>query len=130
MKRLAYRLLATSGVLSLLVVANAATVTVTVQENGVSNIGAPGTFYWAITNCGPGDTIAFNIPGAGPHFLQEPPSGFPLIYHRHGLTIDGYTQPGAAANSNPITAANNAQIKIVIDGRNNSPGNIHARSMD
>ena len=110
--------------LSFLVAANAATNTVTVADNG-SNIGVPGTFYWALTNCSPGDTIAFNISGAGPHFLQVPPGGFPLIYQKHGLTIDGYTQPGSSANSNPITAANNAQIKIVIDGRNNN-----YRSMD
>ena len=116
--------------LSFLVAANAATNTVTVADNG-SNIGVPGTFYWALTNCSPGDTIAFNISGAGPHFLQVPPGGFPLIYQKHGLTIDGYTQPGSSANSNPITAANNAQIKIVIDGRNTTgPGSIYARSMD
>jgi hypothetical protein len=42
----------------------------------------------------------------------------PLIYQKPNLTIDGYTQPGASPNSNPITAANNAVLKIVIDGRN------------
>ncbi len=100
-------------------VASAATVTVTVKDNG-ANMGVPGTFYWALTNCNPGDTIAFNISGPGAHFLQVPPGGFPLIYQKHGITVDGYSQPGAAANSNPITAANNAQLKIVIDGRNNN----------
>lgn len=58
--------------------ANAATVAVTVDD-GVSNIGAQGTFYWAITNAHAGDTISFNIPGAGPHYLKEPPGGFPLV---------------------------------------------------
>jgi len=119
------KILGTSLLLSLLAAANAGTVTVTVRDDGASNIGAPGTFYWALTNCSPGDTIAFNIAGAGPHFLVEPPNGFPLIYQKHGITIDGYTQPGAVANSNPITSSNNAQIKIVIDGRNT-----HARSLD
>jgi hypothetical protein len=125
MKKLTCSILSGSVLLSLVVAANAATVTVTVKDDGVSNIGATGTFYWAITNCNPGDTIAFNIPGPGPHFLQVPANGFPLIYQKHRITIDGYTQPGASANSNPITAANNANIKIVIDGRNG-----HARSMN
>lgn len=98
--------------------ANAATVTVTVADDGVSNIGAPNTFYWAITNASPGDTIAFNIPGAGPHYLQIPSLGFPLIYRKSNLMIDGYTQPGSQVNTNPITASNTAILKIVIDGRN------------
>jgi hypothetical protein len=103
--------------------ASAGTVTVTVKDDGVSNIGAQGTFYWAITNAKAGDTIAFNIPGAGPHYLQEPPNGFPLVYKQHNLLIDGYTQPGSSPNTHPITQANNAAIKIVIDGRNgNSRG--------
>jgi hypothetical protein len=100
-------------------VAHAALVTVTVRDDGtVANAGAAGTFYWAITNAGPGDTIAFNIPGPGPHYLQIPPGGFPLIYRKHNLIIDGYTQPGASTNSNPITAPNNANLQIVVDGRN------------
>ena len=45
--------------------AQAATVTVTVADDGVSNIGAAGTFYWALTNAQAGDTIAFAIPGLG-----------------------------------------------------------------
>lgn len=111
------------GFVALLGTAFAATVTVTTVDNGVSNIGAPGTFYWAITNCNAGDTIAFNISGAGPHYLQVPPNGFPLVYKKHNLLIDGYTQPGASANTHSITQANNAVIKIVIDARNgNSRG--------
>jgi hypothetical protein len=103
--------------------AGAAAVTVTNSDDGVSNIGAPGTFYWAITNCSAGDTIAFDIPGAGPHYLQEPPGGFPLVYQKHNLLIDGYTQPGSSPNTQSITQANNAVIKIVVDGRNgNSRG--------
>jgi hypothetical protein len=125
MKNLTCPILSASVLLSLVVAANAAIVTVTVKDDGVSNVGAPGTLYWAITNCHPGDTIAFNISGPGPHFLQVPANGFPLIYQKHRITIDGYTQPGASANSNPITAVNNANIKIVIDGRNT-----HARDMN
>jgi hypothetical protein len=102
----------------------AATVTVTNLDDGVSNVGAPGTFYWAITNCNAGDTIAFNIPGTGPFFLKAPSVGFPLIYRKHNLLIDGYTQSGASPNSNPITGSNNAVIKIVIDGRNGNTRNM------
>src|SRR5215203_580771 len=79
--------------------ASAATVVVTTADNGVSNIGANGTFYWALTNCSAGDTISFNIPGAGPHYLKSPPGGFPLLYQKHNVTIDGYTQPGSSINT-------------------------------
>ena len=108
--------------------ANAATVTVTNIDDGVSNVGAPGTLYWAITNCNAGDTIAFNIDtgvhGPGPYYFKGPPpfqppygGGLPLVYKKHNLLIDGYTQPGASPNNNAITQANNAVIKIVIDAR-------------
>jgi len=109
---------------------HAATVTVTVADDGSSNIGAPGTFYWALTNCNPGDTIAFNIPGSQVHYLLEPPGGFPLVYHKANLVIDGYTQPGAAANTQSITQANNAVIKIVIDARNGNSRNMEYTAYD
>jgi hypothetical protein len=112
------KLLAALVCAALLNAAQAATVTVTTADNAVSNIGAQGTFYWAITNCSAGDTIAFAIPGAGPHYLQTPPGGFPLVYKKHNLLIDGYTQPGASPNTHSITQANNAVINIVIDARN------------
>jgi hypothetical protein len=105
-------------------VSHAATVTVTNADDGISNIGAPGTFYWAITNCSAGDTIAFNIPGAGPHYLKSPPLGFPLIHLKHHLLIDGYTQPGSARNTNAITGTNSAVIKIVIDASNGNTRNM------
>lgn len=119
----------------------AATVTVTNIDDGVSNVGAPGTLYWAITNCNPGDTIAFNIDttlhGAGPYFFKGPVAastdasgGFPLIYRKHNLLIDGYTQPGSSPNTNPINAANNAVIKIVIDGRDGGSRGMDASTWD
>jgi hypothetical protein len=64
-----------------------------------------------------GDRIAFNIAGNGPHLLLTPPDGYPLIT-ANNLTIDGYSQPGSVPNSNPILAANNAKISIVLDSRN------------
>src|SRR3990170_4358724 len=103
MKKITYQILAASAILFCLVSAKAATVTVTVADDAIpANDGAVGTFYWALTNAQAGDTIAFAIPGAGPHYLQVPTNGFPIIYQKHGLTIDGYTQPGALANTNPI----------------------------
>src|SRR5436190_21752024 len=91
-------------------IATAADVTVTVVDDGVSNIGANGTLYWAITNAQPGDTIKFNITGTGPFYFKSPPNGFPLVYHKDGLTIDGSSQSGWAANTAAITNANNAVI--------------------
>ena len=63
-----------------------------------------------------GDQIHFNIPGDGPHYIVTPANGYPEIT-AHNVTIDGYTQPDAVPNTNPITAANNARIKIVLDSR-------------
>ncbi|HEY5912623.1 MAG TPA: hypothetical protein VJA21_18635 [Verrucomicrobiae bacterium] len=106
-----------------------ATVVVNTADNSDFSAGKT-NLYYAITNCESGDTIAFNIPGPGPHFLQVPAGGLPLIYKKHNLTIDGYTQPGATPNSNPITAANNAVLKIVIDGRNGNGRNMDASTYD
>ena len=59
------------------------------------------------------DTIAFNIPGGGPHTIQ-PISVLPeLIYP---VIIDGYTQPGASENTNPVGLGINAVMMIELDG--------------
>src|SRR6188474_2227213 len=58
------------------------------------------------------DTIAFNLPGAGVHTIT-PLSLLPII--NTSLTIDGYTQPGSAANTN-ATGALNTVLQIEIDG--------------
>ena len=70
----------------------------------------------ALTNLQNNDRIQFNIPGAGPHYIVTPATGYPLI-SAHNVVIDGYSQPGASKNTNGITAGNNAQIKIVLDSR-------------
>lgn len=65
-------------------------------------------------NANPGqDTIAFNIPGAGPHTIR-PTSALPTI--TDPVIIDGYTQPGASPNTNPIGSNNNAMLKIQLNG--------------
>lgn len=76
-----------------------------------------------------GDAIHFAIPGSGPFYLIAPPltpdNGYPAITN-HNVTIDGYTQPGAVPNSNPILSSNNARIQIVIDARG---GGLHREDL-
>lgn len=60
------------------------------------------------------DVINFNIPGVGPHMIQ-PVTPLPAIAAAGGgLTIDGFSQPGASPNTLPV--GNNAVIKIQLDG--------------
>ncbi len=61
------------------------------------------------------DTIAFDIPGAGPHTIQ-PASALPTI--TDPVIIDGYTQPGASPNTNGLELGSNAVLKIELDGSN------------
>ncbi len=80
----------------------------------------PGSFSKAIRDADASPdlapVIAFNIAGAGPHYIAPPVGGFPLIY-KDNVTIDGYSQPGSAVNTAAITTTNNAVIKIVLDAR-------------
>ena len=60
-------------------------------------------------NAGSGtDTIAFNIPGDGPHTIR-PTSALPTI--TDPVIIDGYTQPGASPNTNGPGLGLNTVIK-------------------
>ena len=65
----------------------------------------------ANANVGPTDLINFAIPGAGPHTLGLT-SELPLI--TQPVTINGYSQPGAAPNTARI--GTNADLRIVLDG--------------
>ena len=58
-------------------------------------------------------TIAFNIPGAGVHTIA-PLTALPTI--SDPVVIDGYTQPGASANTS--VASDNAVLLIEINGIN------------
>ena len=60
-----------------------------------------------------GDTIAFSIPGAGVHTITLT-SLLPLI--TSPVVIDGYTQPGSVANTNPMNAGINAELQIELTG--------------
>jgi CSLREA domain-containing protein len=67
----------------------------------------------ANSNGGATDTIAFNIPGAGPHTIQ-PTSALPTIID--AVIIDGYTQSGASPNTSFLGQPNNAVLKIELSG--------------
>jgi hypothetical protein len=91
--------------------------------DGVCNDGAGNcTLRAAImqTNATTGlNTIAFNIPGAGPHTIR-PSSPLPIITER--VVIDGFTQPGASrtTSSGPLPAIN-AVMKIELEGSGAGP---------
>ena len=59
------------------------------------------------------DTIAFAIPGAGLHVINVA-SFLPTIDEQ--VTIDGYTQPGAAVGTNAFPAPLNPVLQIQISG--------------
>jgi uncharacterized repeat protein (TIGR01451 family) len=67
-------------------------------------------------NLTPGlDTISFNIPGAGVRTIRVGSEGLgPLPDITEAVIVDGYTQPGAAPNADPL--AMNAVLLIEIDG--------------
>jgi hypothetical protein len=111
--------------------AQAATITVNTADN--TDFSAGKTNLWlaikmANTNGAIANTINFNIPGTGPFYLITPPlyvqggtalalgGGYPIITN-HNLTIDGYSQPGAVANTNTILGTNTAKLMIVVDSR-------------
>jgi hypothetical protein len=75
-----------------------------------------GSLRWAIgqvnSDTSPGvDTIDFDIPGTGP-FTIAPGSPLPTI--THSVVIDGYSQPGAVANTE--TTSDNAVLMIDLFG--------------
>ena len=79
-----------------------------------TNDSGPGSLRQAIldANASPGsDTIAFDIPGTGVHTITP---ATPLLGLDGSLLIDGYTQPGASANTDPV--ATNAVLLIELDG--------------
>src|SRR5262245_46147936 len=61
------------------------------------------------------DPIEFDIPGSGVHTIVP---ATPLPQITEAVTIDGYTQTGALANSNGPELGTNAQLMIEIDGTN------------
>jgi hypothetical protein len=62
-----------------------------------------------------GGTINFNITGSGVHTIS-PLTVLPSI--TQAVTIDGYSQPGSSANTNPPTMGLNTVLKIELNGVN------------
>lgn len=101
------------GQSTLTVVLTAALLTFTVTN---TNDSGPSSLRQAIldANTSPGmDMIIFNISGAGPHTINLL-SPLPTI--TSPVTIDGYTQPGASPNTNPVEQGLNTVLKIVLNG--------------
>lgn len=94
----------------------AATLTVTTADNNSGPNDGQLSLKEAIEQVQNGDTIAFGIPGAGPHYIATPPEGYPLL-QKTNVTIDGYTQAGAVRNTSPLTEPHTTVLQIVIDSR-------------
>ncbi len=101
--------------------AHAATITVTTTDNASGPDDGKISLDEALRAAQDGDTILFNIPGAGPHYITTPLGGYPLI-QANELTINGYSQPGSSPNTNPILGGNNAKIQIVLDSSSDDRG--------
>ncbi len=83
-----------------------------------TNDSGPGSLRQAINDANlavtaTNDFIVFNIPGAGPHIVR-PLLALPAL--TDPVVLDGFTQPGAAANTSAVS--NNAVWKIQIVGTN------------
>ena len=94
-----------------------ATATAGAQTFTVTNTNdtGAGSLRQAITDAnaiaGQTDTIAFNIPGSGVQTIS-PASALPTL--TDPVIIDGYTQPGASANT--LATGNNAVLLIELNG--------------
>src|SRR5436190_2554391 len=81
-----------------------------------TNDSGTGSLRKAITDANSmgGGTINFNIPGSGVHTIS-PLTVLPTITQT--VTIDGYSQPGSSANTNPPTMGLNAVLLIELNGQ-------------
>lgn len=99
----------------------AATITVTSTDDTVDPTDGKMTLREAImavnAGSGAGDTINFNIAGAGVHVITTTSSMTPIF---KPVFIDGYSQPGASPNTNGFNAGINAVLRVEIVGM---PGN-------
>jgi hypothetical protein len=108
-----------TGVVLLALVTSPQATTYTVIN---TNDSGAGSFRWAIQTANLSssvDTIAFAIPGAGPHTIA-PNTALPAITDR--VLIDGFTQTGAVPNSNAMHSGINAVLQIELNGASASTG--------
>lgn len=77
--------------------------------NGAANVNAD---VVAVGAYGTNDTIAFSIPGAGPHTISVGSTALPVIVRP--MTIDGYTEPGSSVNT--LDVGDDAVLNIVLQG--------------
>lgn len=88
-------------------VGSAATITVTSTSD--SGAGSLRNAISTANGTSAVDTIQFNIPGACPQVILL---SSPLPHISTGLVIDGYSQPGSAANSTPV--GSNASLCVLV----------------
>lgn len=109
-----FNLAALGAVMQMLIIVSSHAATFTVTTTADSG---PGSLRQAILDAnasvGVTDTIAFSIPGAGPHTIQ-PLSPSPLPVITDPVVIDGYTQSGASQNT--LAQGDNAVLNIELDG--------------
>jgi len=112
-KVMALGLLLAALLAAMLLIASQAHASTTFTVINTNDSGA-GSLRQAIlySNDTPGaDTIKFDIPGSGVHTIS-PASKLPTI--TDAVTIDGYSQPGATANT--LAVGTNANLVIELDG--------------
>jgi CSLREA domain-containing protein len=86
--------------------------------NAGSNLGDPDIIAQNPGTFGTNDAIHFNIPGTGVHTIgvgsDSSATGLALPAIIRPVVIDGYTQPGASANT--LASGDNAKILIGLNG--------------
>lgn len=111
--------LLTAFLLSTIPAVHGAAVVTTADNASPANDGQT-SLLEALTNVQDNETITFNIPGAGPHYIVTPVTGYPLI-EKSGVTIDGYSQPGSSPNTAAPDQPKNTQLRIILDSRTDQP---------
>ena len=106
-------------------------VTVDTEDNSSTVADGKTSLLEALQGQQSGDIIRFAIPGAGPHRIKTPVGGYPLVT-QDGVTIDGYSQPGAKANTRDVLSGNDAVLAIYLDSTDDTsagdPGQPRAAS--
>ncbi len=105
-----------SALLSALILSRAAAAGGATFTVANTNDSGPGSLRQAILDANAtsgADTIVFNIPGPGVHTIS-PLSALPPLTDDAGVTIDGYTQPGASPNA--LAVGDNAVLLVELNG--------------